>query len=313
MSAYLLLLTTAFGGQAALVVPVVPVLLSAGVLAARGDVHLFAAVVCVFAGVAAGDFLWYRIGRRGGGRVLSRICRRAIEPDTCVRRTENWYARFGARTLLFAKFIPGLSTVALPLAGVFRMRPRRFLLYDACGALLWTSTYALVGYFSAQHLLEAVSVRPRGLLVPLGAAALAAYFLWKLKRRRALLQQLQVDRMEIDELKRKLDAGERIAIVDLRHPLDFESDPYTIPGALYIPAEDLDSRHRSIPRDREVALYCTCPDEVTSAREALRLRQRGVRHVRPLKGGLTAWRDRGYPVTQAGPVVPPDRRLLNML
>ena len=99
--------------------------------------------------------------------------------------------------------------------------------------------------------------------------------------------------------------------MDLRHPLDFERDPYTIPNAMYIPAEDLRRRHVEIPRDRDVVLYCTCPDEITSAREAMRLRAWGIRQVRPLLGGFSAWRAKGFPVELAGPIVRPEERLLN--
>src|SRR5690606_15356631 len=118
-------------------------------------------------------------------------------------------------------------------------------------------------------------------------------------------------RIPVPELHRQMEAGERPVIVDLRHPLDYESDPYVIPWALYIPAEDLRSRHREIPRDRDVVLYCTCPDEVTSAKEALRLRRVGIRRVRPLLGGISAWREAGFPLELRGRIVPVEERILN--
>ncbi len=117
--------------------------------------------------------------------------------------------------------------------------------------------------------------------------------------------------MTVEQLRDRLAAQDAIAVIDLRHPLDFETDPYTIPTALYIPAEELAERHAEIPRDRDIVLYCTCPDEVTSAKEALRLRRRGVKRVHPLRGGFAAWRAAGLPVERRGPVVPEEARMLN--
>lgn len=317
MNAYLLLALTAFTGQALLFVPIVPLLVGTGALVAHGQFGLAGALAAVVAGVALGDFLWFTLGRRRGRPLLGRICRRAIEPDTCVRRTERLFGAYGARALLFAKFIPGLSTIALPLAGVFDMRPRRFVIYDVCGVLIWAATYIVAGSVSSQYV-RTVSTfstwRPH-LNAPTIAGALVvvvAYFARRYMARRRLIRELAIDRMPVEELQRKMHDGDAIAIVDLRHPIDFESDPYVIPGALYIPAEDLDRRHAEIPRDRDVVLYCTCPDDVTSAREARRLRARGIVRVRPLDGGFTAWRAHGFPVQLLGPEVPEAQRMLNV-
>jgi rhodanese-related sulfurtransferase len=125
------------------------------------------------------------------------------------------------------------------------------------------------------------------------------------------LRQLRIARITVEELKRRLDEGDAVAVIDLRHPLDFESDPETIPGAIYLPAEDLGARLADVPRDRDVILYCTCSDEITAAKEALRLRRHGIRRVRPLQGGLTAWREAGLATEQRAPVVPIDERMLN--
>ncbi len=101
-----------------------------------------------------------------------------------------------------------------------------------------------------------------------------------------------------EELRRALEAGEPIAVVDLRHPLDFLPDPRVIPGALRINPEEIATRHQEIPRDRDVVLYCTCPSESTSRDVAALLTARGITRVRPLAGGFQGWRLRGYPLVE---------------
>jgi rhodanese-related sulfurtransferase len=115
--------------------------------------------------------------------------------------------------------------------------------------------------------------------------------------RRRLLRELVIARITPEELKLKRDAGQDILIMDVRHSLDFEADPHVIPNALRIPSEQPEIH--DIPAGREVVVYCTCPNEYSSAQVAIRLRQRDITRVRPLDGGLHAWRDRGYPVLPA--------------
>ena len=308
---YVLLVSTAFGAQALMFVPIVPLLVATGALAAHGELSLSLALLALTLGVAAGDFFWFAVGRRRGQAVLGRLCRKAMEPSTCLRRTENLFGRYGAATLLFAKFIPGLSTVALPLAGVFRMRPGRFLAHDFPGVLLWVGTYVAAGYVSSGALAAATALMAWPTWTIAALAGGGAFLAWKEFRRRMVIRQLRIERIDVHELHARLGRGERLAVIDLRHPLDFEIDPYVIPGAVYIPAEQLAARQHDIPRDREVVVYCTCPDEVTSAREALRLRRLGITHVRPLQGGFSAWRAAKLPVEQHGPLVPDDQRTLN--
>jgi membrane protein DedA with SNARE-associated domain/rhodanese-related sulfurtransferase len=314
VSAYLLLTATAFASQALLFVPIVPLLLASGALASRGQLQLSAAVVALVTGLASGDYLWFRLGRRGGNRVLERICRLANEPASCVRRSENLFGRYGARGLVVAKFVPGVSTVALPLAGVFRMRPRRFVLFDSIGVLLWSGAYVALGYVSGRGLMSIGAAPPhipRLAWITALVVGSGTFIAWRYLARQRMLRALRIDRIEPDDLHRKLEAHEPVIVVDLRHPIDYEGDPYMVPGALYIPAEELASHRHRIPADREVVLYCTCPDEVTSAREALRLRKQGIRRVRPLHGGLSAWRARGFPVELSRPVARDDERILN--
>jgi membrane protein DedA with SNARE-associated domain len=245
--------------QAGLPLPALPILLAMGALVAAGHFNLAAVLFVIVAASLVADLVWFELGRRHGARMLALMCRISLEPDSCVRRTENVLAGGGARTLLFAKFLPGLSTMAPPVAGMLRMRLRYFVLWDVAGALIWSGSYLALGYvFSSQ--LEWVAELAMGLgsrLVALVGAGLASYVLWKYAQRRRFIRQLAIARITADELQRKLDAGEDIVVVDLRHSMEFEADPVTVPGAIRLLPDELDARHAEIPRDREVILYCT--------------------------------------------------------
>jgi membrane protein DedA with SNARE-associated domain len=245
--------------QLGLPIPAVPVLLAAGALAGTGQLTFgFILALATLASLAS-DTAWYLVGRFRGARVLSLLCRIALEPDSCVRRTEDTFARHGARSLLVAKFVPGFSTAAPPLAGIIGMGLPRFLWFTGLGGALWAGLFIGLGFVFSDQLEEVAAVVARlggGALV-LAAAALAAYIAWKWVARQRFLRRLRIARISPEELKARLDGGEPIVVVDLRHSLDFEAEPSVIPGALHLTTEELEARHREIPRDREIVLYCT--------------------------------------------------------
>jgi membrane protein DedA with SNARE-associated domain len=256
---YLVLLAWVFVEQAGVPIPSLPLLLAAGALAGTHQLNLFTSFFIVAFSAVCADFLWYQLGRRRGIKVLQFLCKITIEPDSCVRRTEGIFSKQGAHSLIVAKFLPGLGTVAPPLAGIFHMRPRRFLLFDALGASLWAATFLGLGYvFSGQ--IEDIAKHAASLGGWLGVillGALAAYLAYKFIARRRFLRELRIARITVEELKHKLDAGEDLVIVDLRHSLDFEADPETIPGAFRVDAKELEEKDGLLPRDREIILYCT--------------------------------------------------------
>ena len=159
---------------------------------------------------------------------------------------------------LITKFFPGLSAVSTPLAGIIRMPVSRFLLYDVLGILLWVSAYSFVGYIFSEELDRALDYAG-GMgrtLFKLLAGGLIIYILWKYYLRRRFLRQIITARITPDNLKQKLDAGENILIIDGRHSLDFEADPYVIPGALRISLEQAEG-HPALSIERETVVYCT--------------------------------------------------------
>jgi membrane protein DedA with SNARE-associated domain len=256
---YVVLLAWVFVEQLGLPIPSLPLLLAAGALAGTGHLSFFASLFYAVVAAMAADMIWYQLGRRKGIRVLQLLCKISLEPDSCVRRTEGVFAKQGARSLLLAKFVPGLSTVAPPLAGIFHMRARRFLFFDGLGSLLWAGTFLGLGYaFSGQ--IERVAeylASLGGWLLVLVVAALAGYIAYKFIARQRFLRELRIARITVEELKEKIDSGEELIIVDLRHSVDFEAEPETIPGAFRMDAKELEEENDRLPRDREVILYCT--------------------------------------------------------
>jgi membrane protein DedA with SNARE-associated domain/rhodanese-related sulfurtransferase len=298
---YMLVFAWVFVEQAGLPVPSAPLLLAAGALSGTHKMNLGMVIAIAAFGAVASDSMWYELGRLKGVRVLQLLCRISLEPDSCVRRTQVSFGRDGPRVLLVAKFIPGLNAMAAPLAGIIKMRWRRFLLFDISGALLWVGSFTVTGYvFSGE--LDRVAARAAylgGWLLVLLLAAFASYVLWKFYNRRKFLRKLKIARITPEELKEKIDAGEDILVVDLRHALDFDANPETIPGALHVDAADLEEASDVIPRDREIVLFCACPNEVTAARLALLLRSKGITRIRPLSEGYEGWRKRGFPMSLA--------------
>ena len=245
--------------QIGIPLPAVPALLIVGALAAQGRGNLSLVIGAIALVALAVDLVWHELGRRRGARVLSGLCRLTLEPDVCVRRTENLFLRHGVRALLVSKFLPGLTTVMPPLAGVFGVSRLRFVLYDLAGIVLWAGLWAGIGYLFSEAI-ELVVQRVSALGRTAGILAvgiLAGYILLKYLRRWLFLRRLRIARISPEDLKRKLDAGEDVAIIDLRTALDVAAAPHAIPGSRWIAAEALDEHLTEIPRDRELIVYCS--------------------------------------------------------
>ena len=284
-------------------IPSVPVLLTAGTVSATHRISGSLALLSVLAACLVGDTFWYYLGRRYGHAVLKLLCRLSFEAATCVTKTEGYFQRRGAVTLLFAKFVPGLSTVAAPIAGQTGMPYPRFVLYDLAGSAIWALAYLLAGYFFGD-----LARRSQAFFSVLGHFAVLIFFLMvaglmlrKVWKQRAFLTSVRQLRLEPAELLQMMEMAERQGnippfIVDLRHPLDYLPDPRVLPGSVRVSPTDLTAHAEQLPHDRDLILYCTCPSEETSAKVALQLHKLGVSRVRPLRGGFEGWRDAGYPL-----------------
>jgi len=245
--------------QLGIPLPAAPALLATGALAATGRVSLWLVILAIVAGTLPVDLVWHEVGRRRGAQVLSGLCRLTLEPDLCVRRTGNLFLRFGVWTMLIAKFLPGLTTVLPPMAGAFGIPRLRFALFDVAGTVLWAGLWIGVGYLFSGAI-EPVIVRLSALghdAIAVVVAALVGYVALKCLRRWLFLRRLRIARISPGTLKRMLDTGEGVTIIDLRTALDVAAVPYAIPGSRWIPVEQLDAHLSDIPRDRDLVLYCS--------------------------------------------------------
>jgi membrane protein DedA with SNARE-associated domain/rhodanese-related sulfurtransferase len=297
---YLILWVAVFARQICLPVPANLFLLTAGALARGGGLNM-SVVICVgILGCLAGDLLWFEAGRHWGSQIMRVLCAFSSDPHYCAQRAHKVFGRWGVRSLILAKFIPGLDGVTPPLAGIEGSERSAFLAYDSLGSFLWTAMYAGLGYLFANRLtlIAASMARFGAVLAAVIGIPLACYVVWRIAIMAHVLRHLRLRRITPLLLNEKIMAGEPIAIIDL---LDFEDpldDRSGIPGAVRMDPARLRSRlHVVVPENLGLVLYCSSSGELTSARVAVALRKKGISNVWVLEGGLTAWKKEGLPVT----------------
>jgi membrane protein DedA with SNARE-associated domain/rhodanese-related sulfurtransferase len=286
--------------QLGLPVPAVPTLVVAGALAADRRLPAMALFALALIACLIGDGTWYLAGRIYGARVMKLLCRISLTPDICVSETQSSFDRWGAEALIIAKVVPGLSMIAPPLAGATRMNAVRFAGLSALGSSLWVLAALVAGALLKPQILRLL---PR--LVALGGAALSllllllgAYIAFKWWERRRFFAALRMARISVDELYERINGGDSPIIVDVRSPTAQGLDLRRIPGALHVPLHEVEQHMGDLPRDREIILYCNCPNEASAAQAARVLRNHGFHRVRPLRGGLDAWIGAGYAVEE---------------
>jgi membrane protein DedA with SNARE-associated domain/rhodanese-related sulfurtransferase len=284
--------------QLGLPVPAIPTLIVAGAFAAQGKLSV---VVLLAGGVAAcllGDATWYVAGRFYGNRVMKLLCRISLNPDSCVSQTQSRFERWGGNALVLAKFIPGLSIIAPPLAGATQMGAVRFLVLSTIGSALWIGAGLGAGMLLRPQI---ESLLPHlqdigGTAVKVILIVLVLYIAFKWWERRRFFALLRMARMSVNELYKLVESGRAPIVVDVRSQTARTLEPRRIPGALHVSLENVEQHLKELPRNREIVLYCTCPNEASAARVAKLLINNGFRHVRPLQGGLDAWIAAGYEV-----------------
>jgi len=282
--------------QFGLPIPAYPVLIVAGALSVDADVSWHLVWLAAIGACLICDFFWFRAGRFYGKRILRLLCKISLSPDSCVNQTEDRFRKFGVKSLLVSKFIPGFNTVAAPLSGAIGTGAREFLLYSVTGAALWSGTGILLGVWfhnSVDGVLDTLSNFGTTALVVV-AGLLALFVAFKYAERRRHRARTAVARIEVGELLDLIDSGRDPVIIDARS-LSAQQMEAAIPGALVFKACQPEHLMASLDRDRHIVVYCSCPNDVTAAEVAHQFMANGFHRARPLKGGLDAWNGRRAP------------------
>jgi membrane protein DedA with SNARE-associated domain/rhodanese-related sulfurtransferase len=286
--------------QMGLPVPAVPTLVVAGALASEGALSMPLLFAVALLACSLADITWYIAGRRFGNRVMKLLCRISLTPDYCVSDTQARFERWGVNALVIAKFVPGLRTIAPPLAGATRIAWPRFLFFNSLGGALWVGAGLGAGILLGPYMEPLLTWLDQigSIAVVIIVVLLTAYIAFKWWERRRFFTMLRMARISVDELYRLIDAGLKPVIVDVRSQTARALEPRRIPGALHVPLHAVDHHVKDLPRDREIILYCTCPNEASAAQVAKMLMNNGFTKVRPLHGGLEAWIAAGYDVEE---------------
>ncbi|MGF6757745.1 DedA family protein/thiosulfate sulfurtransferase GlpE [Paraburkholderia sp. GAS42] len=295
----LLVFANVLAASFGLPLPAMPSLVLFGAMAALhpgsiGGQLLPVLVLSIFA-TLIGDSAWFLAGRIYGGNTLKTLCKLSLSRDTCVKKTERFFGRWGVRVLAVAKFVPGLSIVSVPMAGAMGVRYRTFLSYDSIGAALWSGVGLIIGVLFAQQIdmLFAGASRLGHMTAVVVVALLLAYGTYRWIRRRQLIKKLATARMEIEELDELITANQTPVLFDIRSHEKRKLDPFVIPGSQYADERQLEEIIAKYPHDQKVVIYCSCPNEISAAWMAKQMTEAGFSDVVPLRGGLDAWRDAG--------------------
>src|ERR1700761_611273 len=297
---YPLLWASVFARQLCLPVPAVLFLMTAGAMVHRGELNLLAVLCSGVLGCLCGNLFWFEAGRFWVSRIIRMLSIFSNNPQRSTQKSKEIFARWGVRSLVFAKFVPGLDGITPPLAGMEGTRRSEFLAFDSVGSFLWSAAYAALGYIFSNRLSSIASSLGRigDLIAIVIGVPLLCYVLWRAWVLIRMLRFLRMRMISPSLLKSKLDEGMPIAIIDLLNYEEMNDPVAGIPGAVRIDLERLTSRsHVTVPEDTEIVLYCSSPNAFRSARVAIALRRKGISSVWVLDGGLHGWTAAGLPTT----------------
>jgi len=245
--------------QLGLPIPTIPTLIVAGALVVEKDLGVVRVLAVALLACWIADYLWFMLGRRYGFRILKVLCRISLSPDSCVRQTTATFEKWGMPSLLIAKFVPGFSTVAPPLAGAIGAKTLPFLLYDGGGALLWAGSGLAIGMIFHRAIDRGLqlltSIGSQAFMVL--AAGLLIWILWKYWQRRRFYKALRLARISPEDLHQLIDEGKEPLVFDVRTAGARLADPRRIPGARVFLFPELEEKVADLPHDREIVLYCT--------------------------------------------------------
>ncbi len=280
--------------QGGLPIPAFPILIVSGALAVTGGISWVACLVVAVLACLIADYFWFSAGRYYGTRVLRLLCKISLSPDSCVSQTEDKFARYGAKSMIVSKFIPGFNVIASPMSGALGIGTGRFIAFSMAGSLLWSGTgIALGAYFhkSVDMVLTFISTMGATALLVLGGL-LAVFVLFKYIERKRFRRAMAVERISMDEFAQLIDQGHDPIVIDARSATAQQIEE-AIPGALMFNACDRAGFMAALDKERHIVVYCSCPNDVTAAQVARQFLADGFHRARPLQGGLEAWKAYG--------------------
>jgi len=289
--------------QVGLPIPAFPALLGAGALVASGELNLPTCLLVAVAASLLADGIWYSIGRTRGSKVLNLMCRLSWRPDTCVSKTKNAFSVLGTNTLLFAKFVPGLNTLAPPLAGITQVPVWKFMAYDAAGIVIW-ALVPLIGGAYLQKSFESLEEQAYSMVPYLPyicGILILAVLVWRYVNRARYMATLQSNlrsAINVDELKKMIDDGKELAVIDVRDEISAKATPIILPKTRWISYSTLAARTAELSLEKPIVVYCDCPEDQSAIAMVDLLRHHGATHARVLRGGLDEWRAKGYPTSE---------------
>lgn len=301
---YIGVLLAVFANQLCLPIPSIFFLMTAGALSAHGQIRKSIAVSLGVLGCLAADGLWFWLGRQRGSKVVRMICRCTADPRGCTRNAHEKFRRYGLPLLCVAKFVPGLDGVTPPLAGAEGESLSGFLAFDALGSFLWSCFYVALGYVFSAELDIAIRWATHfgtALGIAIGVP-IVLYAGWRGLALLRMMRRIRLRRITPAMLHRKLQSNSKVAVLDL---VNFEEETdgervEAIPGAFRVDPSRLRRSPRiTVPDDVELILYSSLGRDWVSARVAVALNRIGVDKVWVLDGGVKAWREQGFPVSQS--------------
>jgi membrane protein DedA with SNARE-associated domain/rhodanese-related sulfurtransferase len=284
--------------------PISVVLLTAGAAAHSGSLNLGLVILCAAGAALTGDTILYFGGRFTGWWLLGRLCRLSLNPEKCIFGSARSFYRSGPRTLLFAKFVPGLGTVAAPLAGSLNMRLTRFLKLDSCGVLFYTAVWSTAGFVFAPFLRIIIGWVERlgHLTAATATAAIVLYVLWLLGRSLHENRFGTIERVAAEELHERMKAPSHdrvVVIADVRSHGYYDPAAQRIKNSIRVEPnrlrEELEALREFMAPECEIYLYCSCAREATSVRVARELEKVNC-STKVIAGGLKAWIKAGGPL-----------------
>ena len=290
---YLILFFAVAAEQIGLPLPSTPLLVAAGALAGFHQMNVAQALALSVSASLVSDFVWFYFGERRGALIVQSLSKMSLQPEAYLTKAQAAYSRHGCGVLLISKFVPEVGTIIPAIAGLSKLALWKFSIVDTAAAVLWAGTYMSLGWIFRGQIESLLAVLDQ-LGIWMGAivgAVLAGFILMKYWQRHRIYRVLRVARISPYELKREIDAGDRPIIVDLRD--SSERQDGVIPGS--IPLTEFRNASPSVPQSG-IVMYCSGPNELASARAALKLRKLGVLRVHPLEGGFPRWRELGYPI-----------------